>query len=485
MSKKRFYNNKIKNSWKQFNSKIQEDIKFIDIALPCQSDNDLVKENFNKWKTKFNDEWINRTANISSGNSIMKESEYIQSYTPFTQCALLGTDPIINNAINKYANECVRQGGKILIDGIENLNLSNEIKEKLSKELDRLKFNKILEQSVKTALIYGGCLVYLDINVEDVKNLENPLYELASIAKFNKINSLKVIEPYLCGAAQVNTYNPLDKNYMEPEKWLISGSNALIHHSRFLKLSLFEVSNMIKPLYNYFGISLCQLMKDSVKRAYICNEALADLFLRFRSVIIKTDLIKNNIDEAVERSKSINAQTNNLGALLLTNTEEYIESITPLSGLDKIVAQMMENIAVSARIPAIKLFGLTPSGFNATGEFDMNSYYDEIRSIQNSILKPFIERLLRLLVLQLGYSEIYPKYEFNNLQTSSELEEANTLNITMDFLTKAIQNGVLTQEQAFEYLKNKEFIKDLEYDESAEENFDLINSQNNNGSFFQ
>ena len=267
---------------------------------------------------------------------------------------------------------------------------------------------------------------------------------------------------------------------MKPRKWYVSGNDGLIHNSRFLRLVFFEAPALLKPLYNFMGVSLCQFMRNYVASADIARQSLADIFLRFKTTIIRSDMVKINALEAKERALSINRQFNNLGSLLLTKDEEYLETITPLSGLDKLVAQMLENIAVSARMPAVKLLGLTPSGFNATGDFDLNSYYDEIMSLQNAIIKPLIDRVLRILSLEQGL-DIYPSYEFEVLQKISEQEQTINNNGEADLVGKLLQNGIITPEQAFEYLKDKDIIKaDFDYQVSDEE-FDALMEQARNG----
>ena len=108
-------------------------------------------------------------------------------------------------------------------------------------------------------------------------------------------------------------------------------------------------------------------------------------------------------------------------------------------------------------MPAVKLLGLTPSGFNATGDFDLNSYYDEIMSLQNVIIKPLIERVLKMLCLEFN-SDVMPSYEFEPLGKVTKLDEANITNLQADFINKLIQSGVITQEQGFNYLKSNELL---------------------------
>ena len=424
------------------------------------------KKVYDTWLNRFSDNWSNSLANINANNALGQYSEFILNRLSYAECAFLAGDSIINNAISKYENEIFRRGGNIIIENIENTTEADAIRKQLEKKIKELDLISILGEAVRTALTFGGALIFIDVNAED---LSAPLYDKAKILSQNAIKGLRVIPPYLCGASEVETANPLNADFMKPKKWYVSGNAGVIDTSRVIPLTIFESPALIKPLFNFFGISLTQFMKNYVASADIARQSLSDMLLRFRSEIIKSDLIKINPSEAIARAKAINKQKNNQALMLLTKDEEYIQSITPLSGLDKLIAQLQENVAVSARMPSVKLLGLTPSGFNATGDFDLASYYDEIMSLQNSKIKPIIEKILDLLVKSLGWENILVSYEFNTLEKASDLDKAQEKNLEMDFMAKAIQNGIFTSEQAFIYLKEKGLINNsLTYDESSE-----------------
>ena len=421
---------------------------------------------YQSWLNRFSDNWSNSLANINANNALGQYSEFILNRLSYAECAFLAGDSIINNAITKYENEIFRRGGNIIIENVENTTEADAIRKQLEKKIKELDLISILGEAVRCALTFGGALIFIDVNAED---LSAPLYDKAKILSQNAIKGLRVIPPYLCGASEVETANPLNADFMKPKKWYVSGNAGVIDTSRVIPLTIFESPTLIKPLFNFFGISLTQFMKNYVASADIARQSLSDMLLRFRSEIIKSDLIKINPSEAIARAKAINKQKNNQALMLLTKDEEYIQSITPLSGLDKLIAQLQENVAVSARMPSVKLLGLTPSGFNATGDFDLASYYDEIMILQNSKIKPVIEKILDLLVKSLGWENVLVSYEFNTLEKASDLDKAQAKNLEMDFISKAIQNGILTSEQAFMYLKEKGLINDsLTYDESTE-----------------
>ena len=458
--KRRFYPSNKKSNLEKFNHMINNSYnQSINLEPLVNFNDENTSKIYQSWVNKFSDNWSNAIANINANNALGQYSEFMLNRLSYAECAFLAGDSIINNAITKYANEILRKGGNIIIN-CDDLDIKESLRQKLEKRLQELNFESVLNEAIKTSLSFGGALIFIDINADD---LSEPLYDKAKILTQNKINGLRVIPPYLCGASEVETANPLNADFMKPKKWYVSGNAGIIDSSRVIPLTIFDAPSLIKPLFNFFGISLTQFMKNYVASADIARQSLSDMLLRFRSEIIKSDLIKINPSEAVSRAKAINKQKNNNALMLLTKDEEYIQSITPLSGLDKLIAQLQENVAVSARMPSVKLLGLTPSGFNATGDFDLASYYDEIMSLQNSIIKPVIEQILNLLVKEAGWDDITANYEFHILEKSSDLDKAQVKNLEIDFVTKAISAGILTDEQGFNYLKDKGFI-DSSYD---------------------
>lgn len=271
-------------------------------------------------------------------------------------------------------------------------------------------------------------------------------------ARENQITFLKAIEPYSIGASFVETSNPLDLYYMKPKSWYVSGVGR-VDCTRLLQLSFFEVPDLIKPLFNYGGISLCQLMRSYVRDADSIRQSLSELFLRFRTMIIKTPMLRNNPQEAVNRAKAIAKSKNNLGMTLLTENEDYIESITPISGLDRIQAQAFESMVISSGLPATKLLGISPSGFNSTGEFDLKNYYDTISGYQNNIIKPLIVEVAQAVLYNMGIdSKLH--FEFKPLVKLDEKQIAETEAINSNIAISLQEAGIISSEQAFDLLKN-------------------------------
>ena len=320
--------------------------------------------------------WQNHIASVGINNSLQQYSSHILQRLSYQECANLATDSMISKAIDVIVREIFKSGGKweathLDIDNFEMI-------------LNSLDFYNKITLAVQRALEYGGAFIY--INTDDT-NLSLPLYINEKTSKKNKITGLTVIEPWQAAPVQVNTFNPLKNNYMQPDLWWVLGASSTVHKTRLIPIVFYSVPDLIKPLYNYLGLPLSFYMKNYVSNADTVRQSISDLVLRFRTKIIKTTAQKIADPQTQARVKYMNATSNNLATLLLAKDEEWIETVTSLSGMDNLLSQMYELMTASTRgIPVTKLLGLSPRGFNATGEYDENNFYDVIDGYAKSVV---------------------------------------------------------------------------------------------------
>ncbi len=302
---------------------------------------------------------------------------------------------------------------------------------------------------------YGGAFLY--INTDDT-DLSLPLYLNERTASTNKITGLTVIEPWQAAPVQVNSFNPLKENYMEPELWWVLGASSTVHKTRLIPVVFYSVPDLIKPLYNYLGLPLSFYMKNYVSNADTVRQSISDLVLRFRTKIIKTTAQKIADPQTQARVKYMNATSNNLATLLLAKDEEWIETVTSLSGMDNLLSQMYELMTASTRgIPVTKLLGLSPRGFNATGEYDENNFYDVIDGYSQTVVVPVMERLAEYILCFKAGILSEPKYEFNPRKQIRPKEQAEINNLKADYISKLIMSGVIAGRDAIKAISEDNF----------------------------
>lgn len=421
-------------------------------------------------EAQIRDHWQNEVANLSANNSLTQHTKFILNRIPYQQLAMLASDDIISNAIETITRESLAQWGTIEVKSDSQENDTESVREWLESRLIDLDFQSTLAEAIRKSLIYGGSFIYFAYSGE--QDLSKPLI-LSKETSINKIQFTKVIEAWQASPASVDLNNPTSKDYMKPSAWYIQGAGN-VDSSRIYSLVFFDAPDLIKPMFNFLGISLAQFMQDKVKSADGMRQALADIFLRFRTNIIRTpSLISMDKDTLKQRVELINMGINNFSTLLLTDSENFEQSITPLSGLDKIYAQAQESIASSARIPINKLFGQTPTGLNNSGNYDIENFYDIIKGYQESTLKPLIMHTLKLLLNERVEQGLRATFTFNPLEKLNDLELAQVKNTEADFYTKLISAGIITQDEALQELKAKGYLSADIQGDSASDDIDL------------
>ena len=415
--------------------------------------------------------WQNYAASIGVNNSLQQYSHHILNRLSYQECANLATDSMISKAIDVIVREIFKSGGKweaahLDIDNFEMV-------------LNSLDFYNKITLAVQRALEYGGAFIY--INTDDT-NLSLPLYLNEKTASTNKITGLTVIEPWQAAPVQVNSFNPLKANYMEPDLWWVLGASSTVHKTRLIPIVFYSVPDLIKPLYNYLGLPLSFYMKNYVSNADTVRQSISDLVLRFRTKIIKTTAQKIADPQTQARVKYMNATSNNLATLLLAKDEEWIETVTSLSGMDNLLSQMYELMTASTRgIPVTKLLGLSPRGFNATGEYDENNFYDVIDGYAKSVVIPVMEKVAEyILCFKAGILD-EPKYEFNPRKQIRPKEQAEINNLKADYISKLIMSGVVTGKDAIRAISEDNFkfdwidIEDYKMPENSEVEKEIFN----------
>jgi hypothetical protein len=93
-------------------------------------------------------------------------------------------------------------------------------------------------------------------------------------------------------------------------------------------------------------------------------------------------------------------------------------------------------VAAAAEIPATKLLGTTPKGFNATGEYEEASYHETLESLQEHYATPFLERHHQLVLLSKGIRDTETTIAWNPVDspTAKEYAEIRKLNAETDVM---------------------------------------------------
>lgn len=163
-------------------------------------------------------------------------------------------------------------------------------------------------------------------------------------------------------------------------------------------------------------------------------------------------ILSGGCDEEVNmtlRAEVYNRFRDNRGLMMLDkDNEEFFQFNTPLSGLDALLAQAQEQLAMPSHTPLVKLLGVTPSGLNASSEGEIDVYYDYIKALQENILRDPLDKVLKLVQLHLfGETDDNITFEFVPLAQMDESQLATIRKSDSDRDVAYIQAGVISAEE--------------------------------------
>lgn len=392
----------------------------------------------------------------------------IPNFLGYMTLAELSQDGVIKAGVDLRADEMTRRWIEFMYKGESGDDLINQLED----DIDRLHVKKIFREAIKMCGYYGGCLVYIDTGNISREDLKLPLGTDTDTIRPNSIEGLKIIEPFYVAPCRYNCSNPIDKDYYVPQSWLVNGVE--IHASRFLYFAEDKPPSLLAPSYNFFGVPLAQTVLDAVLGFEETSKAAARMLTKCSCLVMKTDMNEvlsggsgNNIQK---RIAYFAVNRDNDGAMVIDkDSEDIVIEQQGLGGVTDIVRQQMDIVAAMFSEPAVKLWGLTPSGLNATGDIDMRSHYDHINAVQERIMRDPLEYFVNLLQLNRGLEpDSNLSFDFVSLSDEDEKLQAEIQKLKVDSMAELFDRGIISGEECRHVIANDPESGFDDIDESAE-----------------
>ena len=399
-------------------------------------------------------------------------SNYYQSYsnvnniiTPFAGWGLLSQvsqNPIVRNIIDIKCNIAVLKWGKLIYTGKNGKTQIDKI-QMMEQRARELRLKEVFRLAHRKTTLFGGCMVYPKILGDD-NLLTKELIVNKNTVKKGSLRYFKVIEPIYIVPTSFQATNPLLKNFYEPEIWIALGNT--VHISRLMHFVADEAPVILKPVFQFFGQSLINLLLDYLGVWENMRQEIAEIVGKYNVNVIKTDLsailsgspTDNDVDSVKNRIALFNRIRTNFGALAIDKeSEEWQQFNMSLNTLDKLLQQNLEYIAAMAQIPATKLFNQSPSGFGSSGELEYKNFHENVAAEQQTIMLPHIERAYELIQYDL-FGDYDPNiaFKFNSLDEPSISEKAQAFVSWANGLRVFTgEQPILTTEEAREWLTNQ------------------------------
>lgn len=222
--------------------------------------------------------------------------------------------------------------------------------------------------------------------------------------------------------------------YGQPEYYTISSTKGAvnIHPSRVIPFKGVPISDLYEngdERQSFWGDSALQACDDAIKNATLAQNEIASMIAEakvdlFRIANLHDYLAQPDGDSVVtKRFQSVANGKSIHRAVILDKEDEWQQRQISFAGMPDVIKSYLSFVAGASNIPATRLLGKSADGMNATGEGDLQDYWQFIQGLQSDYLDPALSMLLPCIAAEIGTGEI--AYTYPPLQVASETELAD------------------------------------------------------------
>lgn len=320
----------------------------------------------------------------------------------------------------------------------------------LTAAMEKFKVREALRAAVEHDALFGRGQIAISLR-GDEDSLKLPLVISKHTIPLGSLRAFTPIEAVWTTPAAYNAIDPTAPDFYKPRAWFMLGKE--VHASRLLTVTTRPLPDILKPAYNFSGMSLSQLAEPYVENWLRTRQSVSDLINNFSITGLATsmDQVLQGNDDGVDvfkRAELFTRTRSNQGVMLLDkDREEIVQVNTPLSGLHELQAQAQEHMCSVSRIPAMILTGISPSGLNASSDGEIRAFYDWISAQQEACWSSPLDTMLKVLQLSLwGEIDSSITWHWNPLWQLNELELADIRLKQAQAADMYVNMGVLSPE---------------------------------------
>jgi uncharacterized protein len=313
---------------------------------------------------------------------------------------------------------------------------------------DKLALQRKVFIGLQMARLYGGAALILGAETGSMEQELVPERVKKDGLKFVHVVSRHDISAH--GQMNWDLTSPL---YGQPEFWTrTQGGMEKLHPSRVVRL-LGNQAFDPAIINTGWGDSSLQVVKDAVFAAGAVMSSTAQAVQEMKIDIVRTPGLveqigsKDYLDRLTKRFGAASTMKGVFHMLLLDKEEEWERIEQTFTGLPDVLKMYLLIASGAADIPATRLLGQSPAGLSATGESDMRNYYDSIKAEQNSVLRPALETLDRIVQMaSLGKINEDIHYEWDPLWQMDDKQRAEVAKSKADTFKADNDAGLIPPE---------------------------------------
>lgn len=393
-----------------------------------------------------------------------------------------------------YRNLIVRRIVTLVVDdAIKNfIEIEGDQDECIVQELEALFIPERLTEALYWDRLFGMSVAL--ILADDGQEFDQPI----NLKRLRRISGIEVFDKRSVMEDSASLYydtDVRDVNFGKAEYYTITPPNGnlfKVHRSRLLIFDGETLPKLERIANNGAGLSCLDGIPAAINRVKTSMDKTIDIMDKVSTSLLKLQGLSNVLQTeegtkaVIKRLDLIDYSRRLNGSIAIDKDDEYAVFNIPLGGLTDIIQEMEQYVCAVTGYPFTKLFGRSPAGMNATGQSDMQIYYDKVKSYQKRKLRPALEYLVKLIQLSSegptqGKELEKWSIKFKALEQLNDLEQANVDKTQAEvraavvkLVLDLVDNQMLDATQGRKYLAERGDIPvsetELDLDDETEEN---------------
>ena len=333
--------------------------------------------------------------------------------------------------------------------------------EKINRAMLRLHIWRDLRETIKWARLYGGAIAVVLI---DGQKPETPL-RVETIPR-GAFKGLMVLDRWMVNPSLQDLVTEFGPSLGKPRYYDVTADapampRMRIHYSRVIRLDGVSLPYWQRVSENLWGMSVIERLYDrllafdqvTTGTAQLTNKA----HLRTWSVDNLREILSAGgpAEQSLLKNLEWIRQTQSSEGITLIDSKDKFESHQyGFAGLSDVMLQLGQQLSGATQTPMTRLFGQSPAGMSATGESDMRTYYDSIRSKQEMELAHPLEMIYKILARSEGVTlDEGFGFEFKSLWLMSDEQKSSINASTTSSIVEAYEAGIISQANAMKELR--------------------------------
>ena len=325
-----------------------------------------------------------------------------------------------------------------------------------------------LLDTIKWSRLFGGCLAIMQIAGQDTATPLN--VETINVGQFQglAVYDRWMVQPDLTSLIKSGPMIGLPEYYSIVTSYGPDGNavayGSKVHHSRVIRFIGIKLPIFQAMTEQFWGESVIERLYDRLLAFDTATMGAANLIDKAHLRRIGIDGLREILsmggpaeENLLKMFTYVRQMQTNEGITLLDKEDVWETSTYSFSGLSDMMIQFNQQLAGSAAIPLVRLFGQSPAGLNSTGESDLRIYYDSINSQQESRMRTPMETLLHVVHRSL-FGTSMPKdvqFKFAPLWQMSSTEKSTNAKTNTETILGAYDSGLVTAELALKELRQQ------------------------------